>query len=368
MSVTLSDFDYQLPQERIARYPAEPRDHSRLMVINRATGEIAHDVFYNLGTYLQPGDVLVRNNTKVLPARLTGTKNTGGSVEVLLIKKIPSTTQAKSGETWECLTKPGLKEGQSVQFSPTLSGVCTGAVPDNYSRAITFTLSDAALLAEVTAIGSMPLPHYIDTSGTSEESLKTSYQTTYAKHLGSAAAPTAGLHFTPQLDENLRARGIHIAEVTLHVGLGTFLPVKSENITEHHMHSERFELPATTAKLIQDAKKSGSRVVAVGTTSNRVIESCSSLQKDGSSTITPQVNDTDIYIYPPYRFICTDALITNFHLPKSTLLMLVSAFASHPNSEAVFTNFSESLIGAAYKEAIKNEYRFYSFGDAMIVL
>lgn len=365
MKLTLNDFDYYLPPERIAKYPAEPRDSSRLLVVDRTTGEIKDDYFYNLGVYLNPGDVIVRNNTKVIPARIVGKKDTGGKLELLLVKKISHTATV---ETWECLSKPGLKVDQKGIFSDVLQATCTGICEDAYTRTVEFNMAGPEFIAELTRIGITPLPPYIAEAHTDENVFREQYQTIYAKFDGSAAAPTAGLHFTKKLDENLKKHGIHIVEVTLHVGLGTFLPVKTENITEHHMHSEWFELPAETAAAVQKAKDNGNRVIAVGTTLNRVLESCSSLNSEGEFTITPQIADTDIYIYPPYKFVCVDTLITNFHLPKSTLLMLVSAFVSQPNSDELFTKFCESLIGRAYTYAIKNEYRFYSFGDGMIIL
>lgn len=365
MPLTLDHFDYHLPPERIAKYPAEPRDSSRLLVINRTTGEIKDDHFYNLGNYLNTSDVIVRNNTKVIPARIIGKKDAGGKLELLLTKKLAHTSQK---ETWECLSKPGLKVGQHAQFSDQLTATCTGFSEDNYTRTIEFNMAGPEFIEELTRIGITPLPPYIAEAHTDENVFRDQYQTTYAKFDGSAAAPTAGLHFTKELDRKLLEKGINIAEVTLHVGLGTFLPVKTEHVTEHHMHSEWFELSAESAQVIEVAKNAGNRIIAVGTTSNRVLETCTIVETNGRVTVTPQIADTDIYIYPPYKFVCTDALITNFHLPKSTLLMLVSAFVSKPNSSTQFTNFSESLIGRAYKHAIQNEYRFYSFGDGMIIL
>lgn len=365
MPLTLDSFNYDLPPERIAKYPAEPRDSSRLLVINRATGEIKDDHFYNLGNYLQPGDVIVRNNTKVIPARIIGKKETGGKLELLLTKKLSHTAEV---ETWECLSKPGLRVGQKGIFSNKLTATCTEISEDSYTRTIEFNMAGPEFIAELTSIGITPLPPYIAEAHSDENVFRDQYQTTYAKFDGSSAAPTAGLHFTKKLDASLLEKGIQIAEVTLHVGLGTFLPVKTDDITEHHMHSEWFELSAETAQLVEYAKNAGNRVIAVGTTSNRVLETCTVVKTNGTIAVTPQVADTDIYIYPPYKFVCTDTLITNFHLPKSTLLMLVSAFVSQPNSYELFTNFGESLIGRAYIHAIKNEYRFYSFGDAMIIL
>ncbi|MCB9801136.1 MAG: tRNA preQ1(34) S-adenosylmethionine ribosyltransferase-isomerase QueA [Pseudomonadales bacterium] len=365
MKLTLDQFDYHLPPERIAKYPAEPRDTSKLLVINRQTGELKDDHYYNLAEYLQPGDVLVRNNTKVIPARIIGKKDTGGKLELLLTKKLSHTAIS---ETWECLSKPGLKPGQTANFGPNLTATCTGLSEDNYTRFIEFNMAGPEFIEELTNMGITPLPPYIAEAHTDENKFREQYQTIYAKFDGSAAAPTAGLHFTKELDTKLLERDIKIVEVTLHVGLGTFLPVKTKDITNHHMHSEWFELSEDAAQVIQAAKDNGSKIIAVGTTSNRVLETCSTLAEDGTFTIKPQIADTDIYIYPPYHYKCADALITNFHLPKSTLLMLVSAFVSHPNAEEVFTTFGESLIGRAYEYAIKNKYRFYSFGDGMIIL
>lgn len=360
----LTDFDYSLPPECIAKYPAEPRDSSKLLVINRATKEMADCTFANISQFLQPGDVLVRNNTKVIPARIFGKKTTGGAIELLLTKKI---SQDHQTETWECLTKPGLKVGQVVELSQALTATCTGISDDGYTKQMTFSLTGSAFFAQLQAIGTVPLPPYITDAHANPNDMQAKYQTTYAKHDGSSAAPTAGLHFTPELDTKLQDMGVIIVELTLHVGLGTFLPVKTVDITKHHMHSEWFELTPNVARTITEAKAAGSRVIAVGTTSARVLESCVQ-EVNGQIILTATQGETDIFMYPPYRFVCVDALITNFHLPQYTLLMLVSAFCTQPNTEHIFTNFSESLIGDAYEHAIKSGYRFYSFGDAMLIL
>ncbi len=362
----LTDFDYILPPERIAKYPLEPRDSSKLLVVSKTTGELVDSVFSNLTDFLLPGDVLVRNNTKVIPARVYGKKTTGGLVELLLTKKLSQTAET---EIWDCLTKPGLKMGQEVALTATLSAQCVGTSSDGYTRHMQFSKAGPDLIAELHTIGITPLPPYISDAHTdSPNAFEDRYQTTYAKHDGSAAAPTAGLHFTKELDEKLQKMGVIIVELTLHVGLGTFLPVKISDITQHHMHSEWFELSELAAKTITETKANGNRIVAVGTTSARVLESCTKRADDGTATVTAKTGETDIYIYPPYQCTCVDVLITNFHLPQSTLLMLVSAFCSQPNTEHLFSTFGESIIGLAYTHAIQNEYRFYSFGDGMLIL
>lgn len=365
MAFSITDFNYHLPPQHIAKYPAEPRDSSKLLIINRSTQELIDDHFYNLAAYFSPGDVLVRNNTKVIPARIIGTKVTGGKLEILLVKKLEHTAKT---ETWECLTKPGMKVGQTGQFGPKLRGTCNSISADTYTRTIVFNMAGPAFIEELTAIGITPLPPYIAEAHADENAFRDQYQTIYAQHDGSAAAPTAGLHFTQSLDKKLHQKGVEIVEVTLHVGLGTFLPVKTEIITDHHMHSEWFELSKEAAKKIQTAKQNKKKIIAVGTTSNRVLETSSTLREKNQFHIKENAAETDIYIYPPYKFICTDALITNFHLPQSTLLMLVSAFVSEPNTAEPFTTFSESLVGKAYAHAIRHNYRFYSFGDGMLIL
>lgn len=367
----LADFNYILPQRSIAQSPAEPRDSSRLLLVDRQTGDLTDQLFRDITDILPANAVLVRNNTRVIPARIIGQKPTGGQVEILLTRRIgltPSNT-----EIWECLTKPGLKVGQTVEFggnaprssddnqSPQLTATCT-AVTD-YTREITFNLGKEALFAALFELGKTPIPPYIHWAADDELHLRQLYQTLYAKIDGSAAAPTAGLHFTPELESRLLAKGITIAEVTLHVGLGTFLPVKTADITQHHLHKEWFELSSKTANLINAAKTAGRPIIAVGTTTTRVLETCA----DAQGQLHPQQGETQIYIYPPYHFRVVDQLITNFHLPQSSLLMMISALASSPNTKHHFTTFQKSILGKAYQHAIDTDYRFYSFGDAMLI-
>lgn len=338
----LSDFNYELPQELIAQDPLLKRSDSRLMVLNRATGGIEHRHFSDVIEYLNPGDCLVINDTKVIPARLIGVKeDTGASIEVLLLKR-------HDDKVWETLVKPGKKArvGARISFG---EGKLVGEVIDiveEGNRLIRFEYE--GIFEEVLdELGQMPLPPYI----THQLKDKNRYQTVYAKYDGSAAAPTAGLHFTPELLQTIREKGVQIAEVTLHVGLGTFRPVKVENVKEHHMHSEFYMIDQKAADTINAAKRAGGRIICVGTTSCRTLESAA--KEDG--TIEPTSGWTDIFIYPGYRFKILDSLITNFHLPESTLLMLVSALAGREH------------VLAAYQEAIENKYRFFSFGDAMFI-
>ena len=341
-----SSFYYDLPEELIAQKPIEPRDASRLMVIDKITGNINHDKFYNIIDYLNSGDCLVLNNSKVLPARIYGVNiSTGAVVEFLLLK------QKESG-IWETLVKPGKKAKIGFNFifgdknETFLEAEIIDILPDG-NRIIEFK-DKINFFAKLEKIGQMPLPPYIK-----EKLLNQSrYQTVYAKDLGSAAAPTAGLHFTTDLLKKIREKGVKIAFVTLHVGLGTFRPVKDDDITNHKMHSEYFILPQETADLINETKKNGGKIISVGTTSCRVLESVyQKFQK-----IAPYEGQTDIFIKPGYKFGVIDGLITNFHLPESTLIMLVSAFAGYENT----MNF--------YKVAVENKYRFFSFGDAMIII
>ena len=338
----VKDFYYDLPSELIAQDPLEDRSSSRLLVLGKEDGSIRHEVFRNITQYLNPGDCLVINNTKVIPARLYGTReNTGGSIEILLLKR-------KENDTWETLVKPGkkAKPGTRIIFG---DGLLVGEVVDiveDGNRLIHFTYE--GIFEEILdQLGQMPLPPYI----THELKDKNRYQTVYAKYDGSAAAPTAGLHFTPELLDEIRAKGIKVAEVTLHVGLGTFRPVKAEHVQEHHMHSEYYEVTAEAAQLINDTKRTGGRVIAVGTTSCRTLESAAA--PDGS--LAAKSGWTDIFIYPGYQFKVIDALITNFHLPESTLVMLVSALAGREH------------ILHAYEVAVQERYRFFSFGDAMFI-
>ena len=339
-----SDFYYELPQELIAQTPIEPRDHSRLMQVDRNSGAVTHRHFYDLPDLLEEGDLLVVNDSKVLPARLYGQKtDTGAKAEFLLLEQ-------KENDCWEVLVKPGrrLREGAKVSFGDGLLTAEIVAVKPDGNRIARFSC-EGSIFSALEQIGEMPLPHYI----TEKLTDKDRYQTVYARELGSAAAPTAGLHFTPALMDRLRAKGVNFGYVTLHVGLGTFRPVKAKEITDHHMHSEHYELPPETAELINRTKAAGRRVIAVGTTSCRTLESVASFH-DGS--IVPAEGYTDIFIYPGYQFKVLDGLITNFHLPESTLIMLVSAFMGYEHTMV------------AYREAVKERYRFYSFGDSMMIL
>lgn len=337
----VSDFNYELPEKLIAQVPIEKRDTSRLMVLDREKQTIEHKIFKDVIEYLEPGDCLVRNNTKVLPARLYGKKETGAKVEFLLLNQI-------EGDIWETIVRPGnkLHIGTKVIFG---DGILEAEVLDTMpggTRKVEFKYK--GIFNEILdKIGLMPLPPYI------HEELKENdrYQTVYAQHNGSAAAPTAGLHFTEELLKQLETKGVKIANVTLHVGIGTFRPVKVENIEEHDMHSEHYYIKQEDVEKINEAKKQGKKVIAVGTTSCRVLETIA--KEDG--TVEETEGDTKIFIYPGYKFKCIDGLITNFHLPESTLLMLVSALAGR------------EYIMKAYNEAVKQEYKFFSFGDAMLI-
>jgi len=347
------DFYYDLPEELIAQDPLEDRSGSRLLLLDKVTGEIRHSIFRQLTQYLKQGDCLVINNTKVIPARLIGEKlhDKGGQasgdevhgarIELLLLKR-------REKDVWETLVKPGKKArpGTRIDFG---NGLLTGEITDileEGNRVVKFTYQ--GIFEEILdQLGQMPLPPYI----THELADKSRYQTVYAKYEGSAAAPTAGLHFTEELLAEIEAMGIAIANVTLHVGLGTFRPVKVENVQEHHMHSEAYQVTEEAAAIINNTKKKGGRVICVGTTSCRTIESAA----DGQGIVHAGSGDTSIFIYPGYRFKVMDALITNFHLPESTLMMLVSALAGRDH------------IMAAYEEAVKERYRFFSFGDAMFI-
>lgn len=337
----LEEFDYNLPEELIAQVPIQQRDESRLMVVDREKRTIEDKVFRDIIDYLEPGDCLVRNNTKVIPARLYGKKDTGANVEFVLLKQL-------DGDIWESIVRPGnkLKPGSKVIFGDGLLKAEILDVLEDGTRKVKFEY-DGIFNEILDQIGLMPLPPYI------HEKLKEKdrYQTVYAKYEGSAAAPTAGLHFTNELLEKLQAKGIEIANVTLHVGIGTFRPVKVENVEEHDMHSEHFYIKTEDAEKINKAKREGHRVIAVGTTSCRVLESIA----DENGMVKTTESDTRIFIYPGYKFKCIDALITNFHLPESTLIMLVSALAG------------KEFIMKAYNEAVEKKYRFFSFGDAMFI-
>lgn len=337
-----SDFYYELPKELIAQTPAEPRDSSRLLVLNKENGQIEHKHFYDIIDYLNPGDLLVCNDSRVLPARIFGIKeNTGARVEFLLLKQVGT-------NRWETLCKPGKKarEGTKFTFGEGILRATVVQVKDDGNRVVDFECEDN-FFATLDKIGQMPLPPYI----TEELKDKERYQTVYSHELGSAAAPTAGLHFTKELMKKIKSKGVGIAYVTLHVGLGTFRPVKVDDVTKHKMHSEHYEISEESARLINEAKKNGKRVIAVGTTSCRTLESVATLYGE----IKPCDGFTDIFIYPGYKFKVLDGLITNFHLPESTLIMLVSAFAGYDN------------IMNTYKTAVNEKYRFFSFGDAMFI-
>ena len=338
-----SDFYYDLPKELIAQTPVEPRDSSRLLVLDRRSGDIIHRHFSDIIDFLHAGDLIVANDSRVLPARIYGVKDgTGARVEFLLLRQL-------GGNRWETLCKPGKKarEGASFSFGDGILRATVAEVRDDGNRVVDFDC-DENFFATLDKIGQMPLPPYI----TEELRDKERYQTVYSHELGSAAAPTAGLHFTDELMERIRQKGVRIAYVTLHVGLGTFRPVKVEDVTKHKMHSEHYEIPEETARLINETKKNGGRVIAIGTTSCRTLESVAS-QYGG---IKPCEGFTDIFIYPGYEFKVLDGLVTNFHLPESTLIMLVSAFAGYDN------------IMNAYRTAVKERYRFFSFGDCMAIL
>ena len=339
----VKDFDYDLPEELIAQDPLEDRSSSRLMVLDKKTGEVSHHIFKEIIKYLRPGDCLVLNNTKVIPARLYGVKEgTMAKIEILLLKR-------KQNDVWETLVKPGkkAKPGTKIIFG---DGILTGEVidvVDDGNRLIQFSY-DGIFEEILDKLGQMPLPPYI----THQLKDKNRYQTVYAKYDGSAAAPTAGLHFTKELLNEVKEKGVDIAEVTLHVGLGTFRPVKVDNVLDHHMHSEFYMVSQEAADKINNAKKNGGRIISVGTTSTRTLESAA----DENGMLHECSGWTDIFIYPGYEFKVIDCLITNFHLPQSTLVMLVSALAGREH------------ILSAYKKAVEEKYRFFSFGDAMLIL
>ncbi len=335
------DFWYDLPEELIAQTPLAQRDSSRLMVLNRDSGEVTHRHFYDIIDYLHPGDCLVMNDSRVLPARLLGHRPTGGAVEVLLLRDL-------GDKKWECLCKPGRKMqlGSTVAFGDGELTATVVEVQEDGNRVVEFQY-EGIFLEVLERLGKMPLPPYIRAELQDQER----YQTVYSREVGSAAAPTAGLHFTPELLEKIREKGVKTAFVTLHVGLGTFRPVKAEEITDHHMHAELCMLSAETAQILNDTKQGGGRIICVGTTSCRTLES---LVND-DATFKAKSKWTEIFIYPGYRFKAMQGLITNFHLPESTLVMLVSAFAGREN------------VLNAYRQAVEEKYRFFSFGDAMFI-
>ena len=337
----VSDFNYDLPEELIAQVPIEKRDESRLMVLNREKQTIEHKTFKDIVDYLEPGDCLVTNNTKVIPARIYGKKETGAKIEFLLLNNI-------EGDIWETIVRPGnkLHVGAKVIFGDGMLKAEILDVMQGGTRKVKFYYN--GIFNEILdKIGLMPLPPYIH----EELKEKDRYQTVYAKYDGSAASPTAGLHFTPELLKKIEEKGVDIANVTLHVGIGTFRPVKEEKVEDHEMHSEHFYIKKEDAEKINNAKKNGKRIIAVGTTSCRVLETIA----DENGMVNETEGDTSIFIYPGYRFKCLDGLITNFHLPQSTLLMLVSALAG------------KEFILKAYNEAVNEKYRFFSFGDAMFI-
>jgi len=346
----INDFDYYLPEELIAQQPTEQRDASRLLVVHRKTDELEHKHFYDIVDYLNPGDCLVMNNSKVIPARLYGTKkSTGAHIEFLLIKRI-------EGDRWETMVKPGkrVKPGDVISFSEdNLFEAEVLEYGEEGTRIVEFKY-DGIFMERLEELGNMPLPPYIERA--SEDKDKDRYQTVYAKEEGSVAAPTAGLHFTPEILEKAKEKGVKLAYVTLHVGIGTFRPVKVEKIEEHKMHFEEYHVDEETAKIVNETKKAGGRIISVGTTSTRTLESAAVLNEEtGEYEVKAGGGNTGIFIYPGYEFKIIDSLITNFHLPKSTLVMLVSAL------------YNREGILKAYETAVKAKYRFFSFGDAMFI-
>ena len=349
----VEDFDYILPEELIAQQPLKDRDSCRLMVLNREKKSIEHRVFSDVLEYINPGDVLVINDSKVIPARLYGEKEgTGAKIEFLLIKRL-------SGDKWETMVRPGrrLKPGDRVVFSAEEGRRLSAEIlefGEDGTRIVQFSY-DGIFMERLEEAGSMPLPPYIERPATEED--REDYQTVYAKVEGSVAAPTAGLHFTEELLNKLREKGVKIAKLTLHVGIGTFRPVKVDTVEDHHMHFEEYEVSEEAAGIINDAIKNGGKIISVGTTSSRTLESIAEFdESQGRFLVKPGAGATDIFIYPGYQFKVVDELITNFHLPKSTLVMLVSALAGR------------EYILKAYKEAVDSKYRFFSYGDAMLIL
>ncbi len=341
----IDELDYHLPEGLIAQYPLEPRDKARLLVLKRREEEIVHTTFSDVGSFLHKGDVLVVNSSKVIPARLFGRKETQGRVEVLLLRKIPG-----DGETWECLARRGkrLKEGARIYFSPELTGEVVGNGSEGKKR-ISFE-ADGNFWEVINRMGQIPLPPYIRRGA--EEIDREGYQTIFARHEGAVAAPTAGLHFTPELVKDIEGKGAKVVSLTLHVGLGSFHPIRKADVEDHPLESEFYHIPPSSAETINEARKTGARICAVGTTVVRALESA----VDEKGEVHPQRGMTGLYIYPGFRFKAVDALITNFHLPRSTLLLLVFAFGG-----------KEPII-RAYQEAIREGYRFYSYGDGMLLM
>lgn len=349
----LKQFDYELNQDKIAQEPANPRDNAKLLVLDKTTGKMVDKKVSDLVDTLDKDCVLVFNQTKVMPVRLLGMKSTGGKVELLLVKQLAS-------DTWEAISSPGLKVGQKLEI-----GAIRAEVIEKKEETVILKFADRGeyLRDRIFEFGKTPIPPYIHSNKTERE-LRRIYQTVYAKKEGSIAAPTAGLHFTKELMSAMQKMGIHIEFLTLHVGLGTFKSVKTEHIEDHQMHNERYSLDEEVVERLNQAKMAGKKIIAVGTTTVRVLETCS----DITGQLRAGSGETNIFIYPPYKFKVVDGLMTNFHLPKSTLLMLVSAFVSSPNTKGKFVGFEKSLAGKAYQHAIKNGYRFFSFGDAMLVI
>lgn len=372
----LDKYNYSLTDDKIANEPVSPRDTSKLLTLNRNNGQIEDHYFYELADLLSNNDVLVINETKVFAARLLGRKQSGGKVELLLIKQVDL-------DTFEAISKPGLKLGQKLyfprrSFSSTDQDLFSDLDTNDFLQAevilrdelsakvkVRFNRSGANLLAEIDLCGFTPLPPYIHFKQT-EEKIREEYQTVYAREEGSAAAPTAGLHFTEGLLAKLNEKGVQIERITLHVGLGTFAKLTSQNLSNKTLHSEYYEVSEEVAERLNQAKKNGKRIIAVGTTTTRTLESVV-LLSDSKKELIPSAAETNIFIDPPYQFNFIDALITNFHLPKSSLLMLVSAFCSTPNTKQEFSDFSKLSIGQAYQHALDNNYRFFSFGDGMFI-
>lgn len=346
MSFPIIEYKYDLPESLIATTPSEPRDSCRLMIIDKTKNEITENNFSDLADILTKNDVLVLNQSKVFPARIIGKKSTGGNVELLLFHQIED-------GVWESISKPGLKVGSKLIFPQNLNGEVIERNSETGEIKIKFNQKNNEFFNTLDNIGLTPIPPYINSSAP-EKTLRDQYQTVYAKNVGSAAAPTAGLHFTQELLDKLKNKGVQIEYVTLHVGLGTFKPLTQENLTSKKLHQEFYEIDPETNNRLNMAKSLGKRIIAVGTTSARALES------DGTGS-------TQLFISPPYKFKFIDALITNFHLPESSLLMLVTALVCSPNSPHLYTNFSESILGIAYQKAIKNKYSFFSFGDAMFI-
>lgn len=354
MSIQPSNYNYFLPPAQIANEPVSPRDQCNLLILNRDEGQITHKKFYEIIDFLTDNDVLVFNQSKVFPARLFGHKKTGGQVEILLYHQ-------ETASIWQCISKPGLKVGTQVLFEEGLQGLVTHKDINGETK-IKFNIDGHQFFEKLDKIGKIPIPPYINPSQ-DQALLKQEYQTVYATTVGSAAAPTAGLHFTNELLEKIKNKGVQMEYLTLHVGLGTFQNLRQENIITKKLHLEYYDIGSDTAARLNTAKSEGKRIIAVGTTTTRTLESAVT---DGQ--IIPGTRATEIFLYPPYQFQFVDALITNFHLPESSLLMLVSAFVSFPNTKNNFQEFSDSVLGQAYQSAIDHQYRFFSFGDAMFIV